>query len=360
MTQRDFRMLGPQGLGEYRYAPHGETAERVRDAQESDAPWLVPGFVDMHFHGAFGHDLMASGTAELIELALHLERIGYDAVLLTTVTASFENVWQVVAHIPRLEMYRYGYHLEGPFISTAYPGAQPASFIQDFAAHGPAWQRLFDEIPPAMITLAPEIPGGMEAVQRLVAHGVRVSLGHTNATYAEVRQAVARGARQTTHTFNAMRPLHHREAGTVGAALISPELACELIYDRVHVSPPAAAVLQQAKGRGGVLAVSDSTMASGLAPGTELTMWDLSVRVGTGDVRLPDGTLAGSAITLYDAFCNLAADFGPEFAIRATSYNPRAALGDPIRTLADVRTWVELDADFRITQIHRASPSPFG
>ena len=158
-----------------------------------------------------------------------------------------------------------------------------------------------------VVTLASEISEGLDlAIRDLDRSGTIVSLGHTDATYAQVREAVAAGARHTTHTYNAMRPLHHREPGTVGAALTLPELTCELIYDRVHVARPAAEVLLRCKGPDGVVAVSDGTMAAGLPPGTEIRMWGLDCVVGEGDVRLRDGTLAGSAITLLDAFRNLA------------------------------------------------------
>ena len=145
--------------------------------------------------------------------------------------------------------------------------------------------------------------------------------------FAQASTGFLAGATQTTHTFNAMRGFHHREAGITGFALAEAALATELIYDRLHVCPDAARILVRAKLADKLIAVSDGTAASGLPPGSRLSMWKHEAIVGEGDVRLPDGTLAGSAITLLDAFQNLAADFGVETAIRATSLNPRKLLG---------------------------------
>jgi N-acetylglucosamine-6-phosphate deacetylase len=176
---------------------------------------------------------------------------------------------------------------------------------------------------------------------------VIASLGHTDATYEQAQAAVKAGARHTTHTYNAMRPLHHREPGTVGAAMTNGELTCELIYDRIHVSRPAADVLLRCKGMDNVIAVSDATKAAGMEPGSEFSMWGLDCVVGDKQVRLKNGTLAGSGITLYDAFCNLARDFGIEAAIRLCCVNPRRALqtGNP-------RVWIIMDPELRIQQIN--------
>jgi N-acetylglucosamine-6-phosphate deacetylase len=170
-------------------------------------------------------------------------------------------------------------------------------------------------------------------------------MGHTDATFAEARAGFEAGVQHTTHTFNAMRGLHHREAGTVGYALTNDALRCELIYDRHHVSRDAAELLFKCKPAGGVVAVSDSTMATGMAAGEGLTMWGLEVVTSPGEVRLAsNGALAGSAITLLDAFRNLHADFGPETAVRACCLNPRQALrmsGEPTR-------WVALDSRLEV------------
>jgi len=322
--------------------------------EPSDRPaegLLVPGFVDIHIHGAFGYDFMTGSAEDLLAMAAGLEKVGYEAFLPTTVTGSLPDIQKALANLPVADRRMPGFHLEGPFISPKHPGAQPQGAIAEPSS---AWNAVVDDPRLRIVTLAPEIPGGLELVQRLSMRGtwkfdpssVIVSLGHTDATYAQVREAIAAGASHTTHTYNAMRPLHHREPGTVGAAFISPELTCELIYDRIHVAQPAAEVLLKCKGSDGIIAVSDATMAAGMEPGTEITMWGLDCIVGDKQVKLKDGTLAGSGITLYDAFRNLAHDFGPETAIRLCCLNPRRALhmGEP-------RVWSIMDPELRIMEL---------
>jgi len=221
--------------------------------------------------------------------------------------------------------------LEGPFLSDRFPGAQPPEAIIPIPTGASEWDAVFDHPQLRQITLAPEIPNALELTARLARRGVVVSMGHTNATTAEVESAMVGGASQATHTYNAMRPLHHREAGTVGAVLLFDELFAELIYDRIHVGRDAAGVLIKCKPMDRLIAISDGTMASGLPAGLDLDMWGLKVRTGTGEVRLQDGTLAGSGITLRDAFLNLWADFELELAIRACCINPRERLGLPVR-----------------------------
>ena len=335
-----FIALGPSGTRSYAVDLATMTMEPSDRAPEG---YLVPGFVDLHIHGAFGRDFM-SGTAEdLLAMADDLQRVGYESFLPTTITGSLEATRTALSHLPNGDSRIAGFHLEGPFISPKHPGAQPPQYIVEPSSE---WDDVLNDPRLRLITLAPEIEGGMALIERLAARGKVVSLGHTDATYAQVVEAVEAGAGHTTHTYNAMRPLNHREPGTVGAALTLSKLSCELIYDRVHVSRPAAEVLLRCKGPDGVIAVSDGTMAAGMPAGAEITMWGLECIVGEGQVRLKNGTLAGSGITLYDAFRNLALDFGVETAIRLCCLNPRRALhmGEP-------RVWIVMDPEFRIAEI---------
>jgi N-acetylglucosamine-6-phosphate deacetylase len=242
-----------------------------------------------------------------------------------------------------------GFHLEGPFISPKYPGAQPPSAIVDPPVGATTWDPILDDPRLRLVTLAPERPNAVDLTARLAAKGVRVSMGHTAATYAEAMEGHRAGVVHATHTYNAMRGLHHREPGALGFVLDTDGVDAELIYDRKHVAREAASVLLRCKGADRVIAVSDSTLASGTAPGRRVQMWDLEAIVGEGEVRLADGTLAGSAITLLDAFRNLLADFGPEVAIKACSINPRRALG-----LGEPRVWLEIDRQGRILTIWRS------
>jgi N-acetylglucosamine-6-phosphate deacetylase len=317
------RFLGPEGLGTYDVDLKGRTSVRV---DERTGDLLVPGFVDIHIHGSFGIDFMSAGEGQIRTWADELWSVGYEAFLPTTVTAPLEAVQKAIQSLPEHPMIP-GFHLEGPFISRRFPGAQPQQWIADLPGSDSPWNEILSHPKLKVITLAPELAGGPEIIRALTKRGVVVSMGHTNATFAEAQVGEEAGARHTTHTYNAMRGLHHREAGIVGYALSSDSLACELIYDRHHVSPEAAAILVRAKPQDKLIAISDATMAAGLSSGQTVEMWGLEGRVAEGTVRLPDGTLAGSAITLLDAFRNLAEDFGFETAIRACCVNPRIGLG---------------------------------
>jgi N-acetylglucosamine-6-phosphate deacetylase len=288
---------------------------------------LAPGLVDCHIHGAFGTDFMTASADELVRLGRRLTTLGYESWLPTTVTAQAENVLAAIANLPE-DPTVGGFHLEGPFISPAHPGAQPREWIIPPNEATPEWGPIFDHPRLRVATLAPETPGCLELVRRLADRGVVVSLGHTDATADQTRAAIEAGASQTTHTFNAMRRFHHREPGVIEVALTDRRVECELIYDRRHVSKEAAALLFLAKGPDGVVAVSDSSAATGMPDGTELTMWGHRCQVLGGTVRvIASGALAGSTSTLLDCFQALADDFGPETAVRACCVNPRRRLG---------------------------------
>ncbi len=200
-----------------------------------------------------------------------------------------------------------------------------------------------------IVTLAPEVPGALELISKLRSMRKIASMGHSDATFEEARRGFEFGATHATHTFNAMRGFHHREAGLAGYVLTNPDIVAELIYDRLHVCSDAARLLLRSRNIDGVVAVSDSTMATGLAPGTEIDMWGLHATVGRGDVRLKDGTLAGSAITLLDAFKRLAEDFGVETAVHLCCLNPR----DVLKVMNPPRVWVELDDKFELITVHK-------
>jgi N-acetylglucosamine-6-phosphate deacetylase len=157
------------------------------------------------------------------------------------------------------------------------------------------------------MTLAPEMPGALELIRFLVKNRIIASVGHTNATYAQVSAAIDAGARHVTHCYNAMRPLESREPGVVGAALSRPELTAELIWDNHHVHPASCRALIQAKGEEGVILISDGIPGTGMGDGYEFSLGDLPVTVRDGTARLPDGTLAGSLLTLDRAFLNAGA-----------------------------------------------------
>lgn len=342
-----FRMFGPHGFGTYwvEFGPEGLVQEKVETASQR---LLVPGFVDIHIHGAFGIDFMSASLEDMVVLSTKLRQVGYEFFLPTTVTASAGAVKAALAHLPESGM-TPGFHLEGPFISPEYPGAQPPSAIAEFPEGPSDWDLVLQDSRLKVITLAPEQPRALEAIRDLSSRGVIVSMGHTAATFDEARFGFEFGASHTTHTYNAMRGLHHREAGTVGYALMQDGLACEVIYDRLHVCKQAMQLLLKSKPASKVIAVSDSTMVTGMPPGTRTTMWGLEVETGKQKVTLAGTeTLAGSAVTLLDVFRNLVEDFGEEIAITLCSINPRLSLG----ITEEPTVYCEFDADLNLVEVY--------
>ncbi len=335
-----YDLLGPEGFGSYEVEWSPLSLTRVSRPPRA---MLVPGFVDIHIHGGFGLDFMTASPEDMLALCEKLEAEGYEGFLPTTVAASAADVKRALSVLPEHPMV-LGFHLEGPFLSPKHPGAQPPAAIVDPPVGPSEWDEILDDPRLRVVTLAPELPNVLPLITRLMTRGVIVSMGHTDATFDQARHGFEFGAGHATHTFNAMRGLHHREAGMVGYALTSHALTCELIYDRLHVSREAAGILLRCKPASRVVAISDAAMAAGMPPG-EIEMWGQKAVVGRGDVRLADsGALAGSAITLLDAFRNLHEDFGPETAVRACCLNPRRALGIE----SAPRVWLELDRDLQI------------
>ncbi|MEO7453431.1 MAG: amidohydrolase family protein [Fimbriimonadales bacterium] len=300
---------------------------------------LVPGLVDIHVHGVKGLDVMAGQSNDIVR---ELRTLGVEYCCPTTVTASPQQTRQALAAIDALTPGFAGVHLEGPFISPARPGAQPAEQILEPSVD--AFIELVGEFEHLIriVTLAPERQGARELIEYLKGKGIVVSAGHTDATYDQLEE---NSPDHMTHFYNAMSPFRHREPGAVGFGLASP-VACELIYDRIHVSRTAAQILWNAKKPSQIIGVSDGTMASGMADGWSGSMWGHEVTKRNGAVRLADGTLAGSAVALPNVFKFLWQDLGPEAAIAACSTNPRRALGLP-----EARMRLNVDGEGTIIEV---------
>lgn len=293
---------------------------------------LLPGFIDLHVHGAVGHETMDADPAALRAMARFYARHGVTAFLPTTWTATGAGILAALRCIagalgPAPQGAAIlGAHVEGPYLNPARCGAQDVRLIRradldeaaEFLATGVV----------RLLALAPEYEENLALLDLCVQRGVTVSAAHTDATYAQVQTAIARGLRQATHTFNAMRPFGHREPGTVGAVLSAPEVACELIADNIHVHPAAMKVLVDAKGPCGVILVSDAVRTAGLPDG-DYPLDTRTVTVRDGAVRLPDGTLAGSTLTMDRALRNLLAATGRSLADLwpTTSRNAARAIG---------------------------------
>ena len=290
---------------------------------------VAPGYVDLQCNGGLGIDL-AGQPERLWDLAAELPRFGVTAWLPTIVTTPDGIVDRAIATLAAGPPAGWrgavpvGLHLEGPFLSPAKRGAHPEPLLRPpTLAAIEGWSR---EGGVAVVTVAPDLPGALEVLEALVQRGVVVSLGHTPATAGQVNAAIDVGASWVTHLFNAMAPLHHREPGLVGVALVDARLHVGLIPDGVHVHPLVVAMAQHALGER-LTIVTDAVAALGR---TEVTGDDAGI-------RLADGTLAGSTLAMDQAVRNLVAFSGcrSEAALHAASTAPAAVLGDPVRgTLA--------------------------
>jgi N-acetylglucosamine-6-phosphate deacetylase len=301
---------------------------------------LIPGFVDVHVHGAVGHDVMEATPESLDAVAAALARGGTTSFVATTVTSaphvlckSAEGIARYIqtqsqhaaSGNPRAEI--LGIHFEGPFISVERRGVHPEQWIS-----APSLA-LFDRMRDAasgttrILTLAPELPGALDLIDAARKAGIVVSLGHTDATYEQAMEAIRHGAHHAAHVFNAMRPFSHRDSGVIGAVLTSSEIIAELIADGVHVDSTAMQLLIKAKGSGGVVLVSDGTAATGMPDG-KYRLGDFDVQVTGGVVRNADGKLAGSALTLDRALRNAVGLGVPlEEAVRMLTLYPARVLG---------------------------------
>jgi N-acetylglucosamine-6-phosphate deacetylase len=323
-----------------------------------DAPLLLPGFIDLHVHGGGGADTMQAQCepTSIDTIARTHARHGTTSLLATTMTAPRDEIEATLhALAPACRTRRdgaarvLGVHLEGPYISPDKLGAQP-----DFAL-APAAEdilALHAIAPLRVVTLAPERPGALEVVSALVAAGIRVQIGHSAADYDIACAALQRGAASFTHLFNAMSPLHQRAPGVVGAALAHAERA-EFIPDLLHVHPGAIRAALRAIPQ--LYCVTDSTAAAAMPDG-DYTLGRHRVTKCLGGVRLADGTLAGSTLTMDQALRNLvfALDVSlPEAAQRTATYAARW-LGLQDRGVLAPGAWadmLQLDAQLRLARV---------
>lgn len=296
---------------------------------------LAPGLVDIHIHGGAGHDVMAADHAALPAIERFLASHGVTSYLPTTVTAAIDATLAALNRLAdRIESATdhsgarpAGIHLEGPFISHARRGVHPSEHL---LAPSPEiferlWQAARGHI--QVITIAPELNGALEVVAGATRRGVCVSIGHSDADYTTARTAVDAGARHATHTFNAMRPMGHRDPGIVGEVLSDPRLSADIIADGVHVHPAVVSLFLRAKGPDGAVLITDATAATGMPEGRyRLGSFEIEVKDGR---CLADGVLAGSVLTLDQAVRNVMAFAGwrLQASIQAATLNPARTAG---------------------------------
>jgi len=320
----------------------------------SRLPVLLPGFIDLHVHGGGGHDTMAGGDAIAAIARVHA-RHGTTALLATTMTAPRADIEAAlralaphVAQRPAGGARVLGVHLEGPYLNPGRLGAQP-----DFAATATLAEvlALHALAPLKLITLAPEVPGHLELIVALRALGFVVQIGHTAGRYEDGVAALQAGATGFTHLFNAMTGLHHRDPGMAGAALAHAERA-EIIPDLLHVHPGAIRVALRAIP--GLYCVTDSTAAAGMPDGT-YRLGRQTVTKCLGGVRLADGTLAGSTLTMDQALRNLVGlGLSLAEASRRTATLAAQHLGVADRGVLAPGAWadiVAMDADLQLQRV---------
>jgi len=314
---------------------------------------LAPGFVDVHNHGGGGVSFNDPDTATVaVRIAETHRDHGTTTLMASLVTAPIEEMERLVRALAELvrDGLLAGIHLEGPWLSPAHRGAHaeqllllpdPAGVDRLLGAGGGAVR---------MVTIAPELEGGLEAVARIVEYGAVAAIGHTDADYDLTRAAIAAGATAGTHLFNAMRPLHHREPGAALAMLEDPTVFAELVADGVHLHPAVVRLITESPAR--PVFVTDAMAAAGAEEG-DYKLGALDVRVADGEARLVDGTIAGSVLTLSHAvrYAVLTAGVPLALAIRAATQNPAdlLALADRGRIRPGLRAdLVLLDADLTV------------
>lgn len=289
----------------------------------------VPGFIDIHTHGIGGYDFTSWNSEEeflnnLTKMKEEYLKHGVTTFLPTTVTLPKEVLLEACKAVGEVQDDSIpGMHLEGPFISEKYAGAQDTKYIRtpDLSEVKQCIELSMNKV--KTITLAPE--KGLEFIDSLTALGIHVSIGHTDADYEVASRAFLLGADRTTHIFNAMRPLHHRDPGAILASLnFSPFV--EVIPDFVHVDKELVKFLIKVVGEDRLVGVTDSIMAAGLGDG-EYRLGKMSITVKGGRALTKYGKLAGSTLTMDTAFVNLASLAGLRVAVMMTSYNPARAIG---------------------------------
>ena len=295
---------------------------------------VLPGFVDQHIHGAGGSDGMDGTVADLEIIAKTVAAEGTTSFLATTMTQSVENITKAMQAVKEYREGQHdgarvvGIHLEGPFIAPAFKGAQPLEYVAKpdvdvFKAYNEASGNAIK-----IVSLAPEVEGSEELIAYLTENGIVSSIGHTGAKCADIEKAIAKGASNVTHTYNAQTPLHHREIGTVGSAMLFDELNCELICDTIHVSVPAMRLLVKNKPADKLSLITDAMRAKGIPDGVS-ELGGQVVYVKNGEARLGDGTLAGSVLRMNRAVQNMVEKVGVPFtqAVDYATINPARMVG---------------------------------
>ena len=296
---------------------------------------LLPGFIDIHIHGAIGVDTMAASSADLGRVSQFLASRGVTGWLPTLVPAPADNYARAIKAIGEAAgstsgAHILGVHYEGPFVNAAQCGALRSQFLRSFSSAAD-----LDDLPQIaehpgakhMATVAPEVDGGIELVHELTRRGWIVSIGHTRASFDVLAKAFDAGAHHMTHFMNAMAPLHHRAPGPVGWGLSRDDVTCDLIADGIHLDPQVLRLLLNLKGADSLSLISDAVAAAGLGDG-DYEIWGETITVKDGRTSNARGAIAGSVITMLDAVrMMLSVDASEIEVARMAATNPARLLG---------------------------------
>jgi N-acetylglucosamine-6-phosphate deacetylase len=331
--------------------------------------YVLPGFIDVHVHGALGRDTL-DGADAIAALASMMPRFGVTAFCPTTIACAPGSLDKVLTAVGKARVSAANRsarvlpaHLESNFINPEFRGAQPLECIRttggaaegDFTGDDILAVIANHRADVGIVTMAPEMPGGMDLVRQLVAGGHRVSIGHSGATFEQTNEAVDAGVRHATHLFNRMSPLRHRGPGVAGAVLTREEVSAELICDGFHVHPAVCQIAIAKKGTSGIMAITDGTAGAGLPVGATATIGGHPITVRDEAAFLNDGTIAGSTLTMDGAFRTIATRFGLSIvdAAQLCSTAPARALGLAgfgVIAAGAVADLVVLDRNFRVTR----------
>lgn len=310
-----------------------ETLE-IENSIDLNGKYVVPGFIDVHIHGSNGADAM-DGTVEALKtISSYIATKGTTKFLATTLTSSKEeliNVLKIAADLQNKEIDGatiFGVHMEGPYFDIEYKGAQNEKYMK------PATEKEIKDyldVKPGlvkMMSLSPHTEQSIETVKFLRENGVIVSVGHSAAKFNDVMKAVDAGLSHSTHTFNGMRGINHREPGVAGAVLISDKINAEVIFDKIHIHPEIVRLMIKAKGTDKVVCITDAMAATGL-PNGDYKLGELDVYVKDGEARLKSNdSLAGSVLTMDKAFKHVIELGYPIYeAVKLTSTNAAVEFG---------------------------------
>ncbi|MCR8645429.1 N-acetylglucosamine-6-phosphate deacetylase [Paenibacillus sp. N1-5-1-14] len=305
-----------------------ERYERI----DGNGMWLIPGMIDVHIHGANGFDMMDGTEVSIQEVSLACAATGCTSFLATSVSSTMDDLLSMIRSVKAVIGREHGakiagIHLEGPYLNPKRKGMQNEKYLRH--PNLDEMKLIFQEAGSLikMVTIAPELPGGLELISYLKEQGVVIAVAHSDATYEEAKEAFNAGASHVTHCFNGMRPIHHRDPGLIVAAFEEQHVSLQAIVDQVHLHPAIIRLMHRIKGPEGIVLITDALQAMGLGDG-EYLFGGHNVTVSEGIARLADGTLASSTVRMNEAL-QLTVENGISFtdAVQMASTSPARILG---------------------------------